>query len=220
MGRARRAGGEPVVEEGADTVRLRILRGAAAAFGRKGYGATSVEVILAEARVSRRTFYKVFRSKDDVLRVLFENSVARLLAAVREAEQKPRSARERLTAAVEAYVQVHARAGPLARVLLLEQFSPNSPLAKQRQTAMTAFTALLSDAFAREGRERPDPILAHGVVAAINQIAVQMATEYPAGGWDIDRAKRAMLRILVALDERAAAEPMAAPARRRSARKA
>ena len=206
MGRARRAGGEPVVEEGADTVRLRILRGAAAAFGRKGYGATSVEVILAEARVSRRTFYKVFRSKDDVLRVLFENSVAHR--------------RERLTAAVEAYVQVHARAGPLARVLLLEQFSPNSPLAKQRQTAMTAFTALLSDAFAREGRERPDPILAHGVVAAINQIAVQMATEYPAGGWDIDRAKRAMLRILVALDERAAAEPMAAPARRRSARKA
>ena len=122
MGRARRAGGEPVVEEGADTVRLRILRGAAAAFGRKGYGATSVEVILAEARVSRRTFYKVFRSKDDVLRVLFENSVARLLAAVREAEQKPRS----------------------ARVLLLEQFSPNSPLAKQRQTAMTAFTGVLS----------------------------------------------------------------------------
>jgi AcrR family transcriptional regulator len=189
-------------EEASDSVRIRILRGAAAAFGRKGYSGTSVETILAEAGVSRRTFYKVFRSKDDVLRVLFENSVAMLLSAVREAQGAAQSARQRLEAAVEAYVQVHAKAGPLARVLLLEQFSPNSPLSKQREDAMTAFTALLSESFEREGRKRPDPILAHGVVAAINQIAVQMATEYPAGCWDVERAKQAMLRILRALDDR------------------
>jgi hypothetical protein len=40
------------------------------------------------------------------------------------------------------------------------------------------------------------------VVAAINQIAVKMATAYPEGGWDIEHAKNAMLRILLALDER------------------
>jgi len=188
--------------EPSESVRLRILRGAAAAFGRQGYGATSVEAILAEAGVSRRTFYKTFRSKDDVLRVLFENSVSMLVGAVRDAERSGRAPRERLVAAVEAYVQVHARAGPLARVLLLEQFSPSSPLSKQRDAAMATFTALLAESFEREGRKRPDPILAHGVVAAINQIAVQMATEYPQGGWDIERAKNAMLRILLALDDR------------------
>ena len=102
-------------EEEADSVRIRILRGAAEAFGRNGYSGTSVEVILAEAGVSRRTFYKVFRSKDDVLRVLFENSVTMLLHAVRDADASAKSPRERLANAVEAYVQVHARAGPLAR---------------------------------------------------------------------------------------------------------
>jgi hypothetical protein len=118
---------------------------------------------------------------------------------VREVAAKPSP--ERLATGVEAYIRVQARAGPLARVLLLEQFSPSSPLAKQRDAAMAAFTDLITEAMTREGSS-PDPILVHGVVAAINQIAVQMATEYPEGGWDIERAKKAMLRILGALDER------------------
>lgn len=201
MSRPLRARAQPKADA-SDSVRLRILRGAAAAFGRLGYGATSVETILAEAGVSRRTFYKTFRSKEDVLRVLFENSVAMLLGAVRDADRVGRGPRDRLVNAVEAYIRVHARAGTLARVLLLEQFSPNSPLSKQRDAAMSAFTQLISDAAEREGGRRPDPILAHGVVAAINQIAVQMATEYPEGGWDVDRAKNAMLRVLAALDDR------------------
>jgi AcrR family transcriptional regulator len=185
----------------AESVRLRILRGAAQAFGRLGYGATSVESILKQVGVSRRTFYKHFRSKEDVLRILFENSVAMLLAAVRDAERSE-LARERLNDSVEAYIRVHARAGPLARVLLLEQFSPSSPLAKQRDAAMAAFTRAMTESIVRDGKPAPDPILVHGVAAAINQIAVQMATEYPTGGWDVERAKNAMLRILAALDER------------------
>ncbi len=188
--------------DASESVRIRVLRGAAEVFGRLGYGGSSVEAILAEAGVSRRTFYKTFRSKEDVLRVLFENSVAMLLSAVREAERSALPAHERLAAAVEAYIRVHARAGPLASVLLLEQFSPSSPLARQRDAAMAAFTDLISEAMVRQGRHAPDPILVRGVVAAINQIAVQMATEYPEGGWDVERAKHAMLRILIALDER------------------
>jgi AcrR family transcriptional regulator len=185
-----------------DSVRLRILRGAAAVFGRLGYAATSVESILAEARVSRRTFYKTFRSKDDVLRVLFENSVAMLLKAVDTENRSGKPSHERLASGVEAYVRVQARAGPLARVLLLEQFSPNSPLSRQRDAGMSAFATLISEAIERMGRTTPDPILVRGVVAALNEIAVQMATAYASGAWDIERAKNAMLRVLLALDDR------------------
>lgn len=183
----------------AEPMRLRILRGAAAVFGARGYAATSVEAILAEACVSRRTFYKHFRSKDDVLRVLFENSVSMLLTAVRDAQRAPRPAADRLAGAIEGYLEVHARAGGLARVLLLEQFSPSSPLAHQRDQAMVAFAELIAEGFAREGRPSPDPMLVRGVVAAINAIAVQMATEHPEGPFDLQRAKQAMLRILAAL---------------------
>jgi AcrR family transcriptional regulator len=190
---------EPELE--AETVRLRILRGAAQAFGRLGFGSTSVEAILATAGVSRRTFYKEFRSKEDVLRVLFESSVQRLISAVRAASSGAAPAHARLEASIEAYVNVHSKAGALARVLLLEQFSPDSPLAAQRDAAMNAFSELITAAIKREGRKSPDSILVHGVVAALNQIAVQMAAEYPDGDWDTARAKSAMLRIMLALDD-------------------
>ena len=186
---------------GPEPVRLRILRGAAQVFGRLGFGATSVEAILAAASVSRRTFYKEFRSKEDVLRVLFESSVQRLIGAVRAASSGAAPVQARLEASIEAYVGVHSKAGALARVLLLEQFSPDSPLAAQRDAAMNAFSALITAAIKREGRKSPDPILVHGVVAALNQIAVQMAAEYPDGNWDIARAKAAMLRVMLALDD-------------------
>ena len=198
MARARRATAASTGDD-AEPMRLRILRGAAQVFGARGYAATSVEAILAEAGVSRRTFYKHFRSKDDVLRVLFENSVSMLLTAVRDAQRSAGPASDRLATAIERYLEVHARAGGLARVLLLEQFSPSSPLALQRDQAMVAFAALIAEGFAREGRPQPDPMLVRGVVAAVNAIAVQMATEHPEGPFDLQRAKQAMLRILSAL---------------------
>jgi AcrR family transcriptional regulator len=134
-----------------DPVRTRILRGAAKVFGERGYGATSVEAILDAAEVSRRTFYRTFRSKEDVLRTLFDNSVQRLLRAVRESAADRKSPRDP-AAAVDAYLRVHANAGPLARVLLLEQFSPGSPLAEQRNRAFATFSKLMTQAAATSGR--------------------------------------------------------------------
>jgi len=187
--------------EPSDPVRSRILRGAARVFGERGYGATSVEAILEAAHVSRRTFYRTFRSKEDVLRTLFDRSVQRLLRAVREQADPKKNRQELVVASVEAYLRVHANAGPLARVLLLEQFAPDSPLAVQRNRALSTFSKLLSSAAEGAGQPTPDPVLVAAVVAGINQVCVQMATEYPAGDWDIARAKRAILRILSALEE-------------------
>jgi AcrR family transcriptional regulator len=183
-----------------DPVRSRILRGAARVFGERGYGASSVEGILEAAQVSRRTFYRTFRSKEDVLRTLFDNSVQMLIRAVRESTSERKVQADLAAPAVDAYLRVHANAGPLARVLLMEQFSPGSPLAEQRNRAFATFSKLMTQASARAGRGPSDPLLVAAVVAGINQICVQMATEYPSGNWDVERAKRAILRILSLLD--------------------
>ncbi len=194
---------DSAIKPAEDPVRARILRGAAKVFGERGYGASSVEAILDAAQVSRRTFYRTFRSKEDVLRTLFDLSVQMLLRAVREPVGGPRMSRAELAqAGVEAYLRVHADAGPLARVLLLEQFAPDSPLAEQRNRALEQFNSLLAKASAQPGRPAADPVLVAAIVAGINQVCVQMATEYPQGNWDVDRAKRAILRLLFALDER------------------
>jgi AcrR family transcriptional regulator len=183
-----------------DPVRSRILRGAARVFGERGYGASSVEAILEAAQVSRRTFYRTFRSKEDVLRTLFDNSVQMLIRAVREATTEHKSQPDLAAPAVDAYLRVHATAGPLARVLLLEQFSPGSPLAEQRNRAFATFSKLMTQASTTAGRAPTDPLLVAAVVAGVNQVCVQMATEHPNGNWDVARAKRAILRILSVLD--------------------
>src|SRR4051795_12034667 len=52
--------------------RRRLIDGALAAFERKGYAATTVDDIVAEANASRATFYLHFRTKSDVILVVSE----------------------------------------------------------------------------------------------------------------------------------------------------
>lgn len=183
------------------SVKHQILKGAVQAFGELGYGATSVEAILDRASVSRRTFYRFFRSKEDVFEQLFERSVQMLLNAMSRAMQAQPDPRAKIEAAVEAYIDVHVKAGPLAHVLLLEQFRPGSALLRRRDDARQAFIELIQRERAAAGAPEADPLLLHGVIAALNQIAVRMAAEYPNGEWDTGRGKRAMLRIFRALVE-------------------
>jgi len=178
-----------------------ILRGAATAFAAHGYSGTSVEAILDASGVSRRTFYRFFRSKEDVFAQLFDRSVALLLRTVRDAYGTGNSV-ERVERALDGYLGVHVHAGNLARVLLLEQFRPGSPLYVRREEAMTAFRELMRSQVTAAGHPEPDELLLHGLVAAINAIVVHMANESPSGKWDVERGKHAIRRLLLSLDPR------------------
>jgi len=52
--------------------RRRLIEGALAAFEHKGYAATTIDDIVAEANASRATFYLHFKSKADVVLVMTE----------------------------------------------------------------------------------------------------------------------------------------------------
>ncbi len=74
------------------STRERIVEGARRCFERLGYAATRVEDILHEASVSRPTFYRVFRNKDEVYAEVSDNAVPhtrtareRVLEGAREA---------------------------------------------------------------------------------------------------------------------------------------
>lgn len=180
-----------------------ILRGAATAFARHGYSGTSVEAILEASGVSRRTFYRFFRSKEDVFARLFDRSVALLLRTVKSALASGNGV-ERAERALDGYLGVHVDAGDLARVLLLEQFRPGSVLSQRREQAMTAFRDLLRAQMLAAGQPEPDELLLHGLVAAVNAVVVQMASERPAGNWDVERGKDAIRRIFLALNPKPA----------------
>src|SRR5256885_17134915 len=53
--------------------RRRLIDGALPAFERKGYAATTIDDIVAEANASRATFYLHFKSKSDVVLVMAQS---------------------------------------------------------------------------------------------------------------------------------------------------
>jgi len=193
-GRPKRMGRPPADYSARDV----IVQGAAEAFGRLGYARTSVEDILAAAGVSRRTFYRVFRGKDEVFHLLFDRALATALELIRAAVAGADTPAAKVEAGLRAYLGAHLAIGPLARVLLLEQFPPGSTFGKRREAAVEAFIQLVEQEVRGLRRERVDPLLVRGVVAALDHVAIQLVGESRAGAFDVERGLRVMYRILAA----------------------
>lgn len=94
----------PRPRNGDDTARrLAVVDEALRLFAEKGYEATSVDEIAEAAGISRRTFFRQFRSKEDVI---FADHETQLAAA---AEYLARAQGDPLDAVCEAVVQVFER---------------------------------------------------------------------------------------------------------------
>ncbi|HEV2131000.1 MAG TPA: TetR/AcrR family transcriptional regulator [Longimicrobiaceae bacterium] len=72
-----------------DASRARILEHALQLFAERGFDRTSVKLLAESAGISPGLVYHYFRSKDDVLRAIFEESVQQVQAAFAEAEAAP-----------------------------------------------------------------------------------------------------------------------------------
>lgn len=167
-----------------------ILTGASQAFAAKGFAECSVEDILEAAGVSRRTFYRFFRNKEEVFEALFDLSAKVLLNTVHDAVAAEATPEAKLAAAIGAVLAVQADAGPLSRVLLLEPHHAGTRLAARRQEIIDSFMAL----FQREAQRDVDPLVVRGLVAAMEQITLSLQAD-ARGKPDVERGKRAMLRI-------------------------
>jgi AcrR family transcriptional regulator len=76
--------------------RRRLIEGALAAFERKGYAATTIDDIVAEANASRATFYLHFKSKSDVVLVMARTLGTRWRELYRELTSGERLSRKEL----------------------------------------------------------------------------------------------------------------------------
>jgi AcrR family transcriptional regulator len=133
------------VQLGADTARSLVLRGAAVALARKGARETTVEDILAASGISRRTFYRFFEGKDDVMLALYQVGTQGLLTACRAALEQTTDPLSRLERCIDVHL-VNARAlSRLVFVLGGEAQHHESPLHAPRMQAHAELCALLSE---------------------------------------------------------------------------
>ncbi|MEU0870536.1 TetR/AcrR family transcriptional regulator [Nocardia brasiliensis] len=141
----------------AHSQRMRMYLGVLEAVAERGYAATTVGDIVARASVSRRTFYELFRGRDDCFTEAFEAAVDLVLGELDTSVQAtPRSEwRVLIRRTLETYLRVLSENGVYARALHIECLVAGPIVAQQRRAMKTLLANRMHAAF-RIGRTAGD----------------------------------------------------------------
>jgi AcrR family transcriptional regulator len=94
-----------------DASRARLIEAALELFAQRGYASTPVDAVAREAGVSPGLLYRHFRSKTDLLRAIFEESMRDVEATFADADREPNPA---LLRSIAAHVKARRRFWTLA----------------------------------------------------------------------------------------------------------
>ncbi|HEV2361874.1 MAG TPA: TetR/AcrR family transcriptional regulator [Acidimicrobiales bacterium] len=127
-------------------LRQRILTAGESVFASAGYAGATVDDVIKAAQTSRASFYRYFKSKDDLFRELSLECFREMREVIRQfgtvATADPAATHDQLVAAVAAYRDLHGRHGGVIRAWTERAAPPDSPI---RAQASEVFDALLGE---------------------------------------------------------------------------
>ena len=121
--------------------RGRLLDAMAEVVAAKGYAATTVADVIAEAGVSRRTFYEYFRDKEACFLAAYDTGVEVLLDTMRQAGEGIEDPLERARARVRAYLETLAAEPAVARTFEIEIAAAGPRAQARRREVYERFAA-------------------------------------------------------------------------------
>ncbi len=127
------------------TQRERLLKGMLLAANRRGYVGAHVSAVIAEAGVSRPTFYDYFDDRDDCFKACIEDVQERLLGAVTAAVSKV-DAHEATGAAIRALIDYASAELAGARFLMVESTAGGTPALDARDLGIARIAAAIQQA--------------------------------------------------------------------------
>lgn len=129
---------------GTESRRQSILEATIRVVGRRGYAGTSVADLIAEAGVSRTTFYNHFRDRRECFQAAYALAIGRVLEAVADAcAEEDRPWVERARAGLEAIVELLAADAELARAVLVEAAPAGGEALARKQAVVERLAELL-----------------------------------------------------------------------------
>lgn len=155
----------------AENQRERLLNGVVEAVAEHGYNETTIGEITSAAKISRRTFYEYFSSKEECFLAAYEMIDAHIhgamLAAGDPAEPWPEQVRARLAVLLDTL----ARDPAVARFYLVEPLSAGGDLAARYRDAMQLLAEAIrpETTFADMNVEVRDQALMGGVATLISR---------------------------------------------------
>ncbi len=188
------------IQLGEEVARNMIIVGGARVFASLGLRAASVEDLLEASKVSRRTFYRLFSSKDDVALALYQVGTTGLVESCRRAISSASDPIEQFAKCIDVHLRNAASMGRLVFVLGGEATRQESPLHDHRMRVHDTLVEMLRAA--HPDTARVDPLLVRTTMFAIEAVVRQVLTDGDEGRRvspaAIARARSVMLRVVSA----------------------
>jgi AcrR family transcriptional regulator len=172
-----------------------IVAAAMGVFSRLGFAATRVEDLLAAGGIARRTFYKYFGGKEEVLAAIYELSTRELLRAVEQATAAAGDPLEGIGLVMDRYLDFHAQNATIVRVLVEQAIRSDSPLAPLRKRFRGELVEVLRRAAATRGARPLEPMMGIALVSALEGVSLELL-ERGATKREVTRAKKTMHDLL------------------------
>lgn len=155
--------------------RSRLIAGLGLALCEATFAAISVADIVRLARVSKRTFYEHFATREACYIATYETLTDALLARIAEAAERERVVEQRLYATTRAYLSELEVVPALARTFFLEIQLAGPEALGARRKVHQRYADFLRFVVAESRKERPDvrplsPAMAVAMVGAINEL--------------------------------------------------
>ncbi|MFH2010284.1 MAG: TetR/AcrR family transcriptional regulator [bacterium] len=182
---------------GASQTRTRIIEATARAALEYGLRNMTVQHILEQASLSRRTFYQHFRNKEEAALGLYRSVSRALVSEVRESMRKTTDPGRRLTAGLEAYVRFHQEVGELVAMLQTEAAPVDSILAPLREETVDSLVSLV-DKEVRESRGKAlDPAIYRCLILGLDGLIIHHRATNGRNA-DLGRIKRVVASLFTA----------------------
>lgn len=155
-----------------ERVREQLLEAAVKLFSRKGFDATTIDDIVAAVEVSRRTFFRYFDTKEDVLPAWFDRHVDALLAQV-DARPAGENAMTTLRHVLDGMAEIYEQ--KLAVVVSIQRVMSREPsIVARRAVRLESLAVRLAERLAaRSGKPEGDLLLLSRITMGIATSAVE-----------------------------------------------
>ena len=155
---------------------LRILRATAEVVASEGYARTSVAAVVKAAGVSTKTFYALYKDKEEAFLAAYA-AIDVVIAAMTAAAAEHDDPEERIRAGVAAYLHILAREPAITRTLVIEAVGAGPRVLKRRAKAFEDLVKVLRVNLGDDAP--PDPILL-ALLGGINELTLQHVLEHGA----------------------------------------
>jgi AcrR family transcriptional regulator len=177
----------------AENQRERLIAGIITAVAEHGYAETTIAAIVKEAELSRKTFYEVFKNKEECFDAAYEASFDYLRQEVAAVEGDGKEWGLWVRARIGRLLELLAAEPDMASFFLIAPASVGDPVTLRHHEAMREMVgALTAGAPKRKGRSEPEGTREQALAGGISRLVVRKL--------DDDEAER-LVALLPALTE-------------------